>query len=73
MMRTVKENLTVEPLRNPQGFDSEIAWLTAAAVYFANRPTHGEDRAHWSNVYNAENARKLANRLNAMGGNGMVR
>lgn len=37
-----------------------ISWLEACARYFEKRPTMGEDRAHWSNVYNAENCRKIA-------------
>lgn len=36
-----------------------IAWLTEAAKNFAKRDTRGEDRAHWSNVYNAENCAKI--------------
>lgn len=35
-------------------------FLRRAATYFENRPTDGEDRAYWSNVYNAENCRKIA-------------
>lgn len=53
----------VEPLSNPQEFEAEIIWLREAARYFAARPTGGEDRAHWANVYNAENATRLADRL----------
>jgi hypothetical protein len=49
-----------EPLSNPQRFADEIAWLLEAARYFASRSTGGEDRAHWANVYNAENANKAA-------------
>lgn len=52
-----------QPLSNAQKFASEIVWLREAARYFANRPTGGEDAAHWANVYNAENANKLADRL----------
>ena len=52
-----------EPLSNPQSFAREIVWLREAASYFANRPTGGEDAAHWANVYNAESANKLADRL----------
>ena len=55
-----------QPLSNPQRFDAEIAWLKEAARYFSNRPTGGEDAAHWSNVYNAENANKIASRLDAL-------
>jgi hypothetical protein len=55
-----------QPLSSPQRFDAEIAWLKEAARYFSNRPTGGEDAAHWSNVYNAENANKIASRLDAL-------
>ena len=34
-----------------------MAFLNDMAVYFERRPTGGEDAAHWSNVYNAENCR----------------
>lgn len=37
-----------------------VAWLDEAARYFANRPTGGEDTAHWSNVANAEACGKIA-------------
>lgn len=37
-----------------------VAWLEGAATYFEKRPTNGEDRAHWANVFNAENCRKAA-------------
>jgi len=59
-MGTVKEDLTVGA-----GFSDEIAWLREAARYFRNRPTNGEDRAHWANVYNAQNADNLADRLSS--------
>lgn len=35
-------------------------FLEEAAKYFENRPVNGEDRAYWSNVFNAENCRKAA-------------
>jgi hypothetical protein len=38
-------------------------FLRRAATYFENRPTDGEDRAYWSNVYNAENCRKIADEI----------
>ena len=41
----------------------EIAFLEEASRYFENRPTHDEDRAHWSNVHNAENCRKVISSL----------
>jgi len=40
--------------------DAAVNWLREAQRYFSKRPTNGEDRAHWSNVYNAENAGKIA-------------
>lgn len=40
--------------------DKAIALLTEAARYFEKRPTGGEDSAHWSNVYNAQNCREIA-------------
>jgi hypothetical protein len=43
--------------------DRDAAFLIEAARYFEERPTGGEDRAHWSNVYNAENCRRIAKRL----------
>lgn len=39
------------------------AFLNDAARYFENRPTGGEDMAHWSNVANAENCRNAAKLL----------
>ena len=55
-----------QPVSNPYKFAAEIAWLQEAARYFASRPTGGEDAAHWSNVYNAENANKIASHLDAL-------
>jgi len=55
-----------QPVSNPYKFTAEIEWLREAARYFAKRPTGGEDSAHWANVYNAENATKLATRLQAL-------
>ena len=40
--------------------DSALAFLEKAAAYFEGRPTGGEDRAHWANVYNATNCREIA-------------
>ena len=42
---------------------SDAVFLREAARYFRSRPTGGEDRAHWSNVYNANNCERIANRL----------
>lgn len=41
-------------------------FLEEAARYFENRPTNGEDRAHWANVQNAENCRKVAAHVAAL-------
>lgn len=42
------------------------AFATEAAGYFESRPTGGEDAAHWSNVYNAENCRNIATALQSL-------
>lgn len=55
-----------QPVSNTYKFDAEIEWLREAARYFAGRTTGGEDSAHWANVYNAENANKLASRLDCL-------
>ena len=52
--RTCNGNLQVQ---------DATAFLEEASRYFENRPTHGEDRAHWSNVHNAENCRKVISTL----------
>lgn len=40
-----------------------VTFLREAAGYFERRDTKGEDAAHWSNVTNAENCRKIANAI----------
>lgn len=40
--------------------DKHILFLHDAAEYFERRPTGGEDRAHWANVYNAKSCREVA-------------
>lgn len=45
---------------------AHIKFLQQAASYFEKRPTNGEDKAHWSNVSNAENCRKAATALEAL-------
>lgn len=40
--------------------DEMITWLEDCAKYFKNRATKGEDMQHWANVYNSENALKIA-------------
>ncbi len=44
---------------NPISTEAAIAFLAEAADYFSHRPTKGEDRAHWANVYNAENCQRI--------------
>lgn len=50
--------------------DGEVEALRVFALdavrYFENRPTNGEDAAHWSNVSNAETMRKIATRLTSL-------
>ena len=43
-----------------------VEFANEAAAYFEKRPTGDEDLAHWSNVYNAENCRKIAASLATM-------
>lgn len=45
--------------------EAYIIFLNEAADYFEQRPTNGEDRAYWSNVFNAETCRKIAKELGA--------
>lgn len=40
-------------------------WLDDLALYFERRDTHGEDKAFWANVYNAESVRKIKAALSA--------
>jgi hypothetical protein len=42
-----------------------VCFLNEAARYFERRPTKGEDAAHWSNTYNADNCRKIAAMITA--------
>lgn len=46
---------------------SDAIFLHAAARYFERRPTGGEDMAHWANVYNAENCRRIAGWIERLG------
>lgn len=46
--------------------DWAIEFMNEAATYFENRATGGEDKAFWSNVYNAENCRRVAGLLSAL-------
>lgn len=49
----IKQNLNVQFLRD-------------AARYFAQRPTNGEDKAHWANTFNAEGCHKAADYIEAL-------
>jgi hypothetical protein len=40
-----------------------IVFLEKVAEYFTERPTGGEDMAHWANVYNAEKCLAAAEML----------
>jgi hypothetical protein len=42
-----------------------VKFLREAANYFRNRPTKGEDMAHWSNTVNADNCERLVATLQA--------
>lgn len=42
-----------------------ITFLNEAADYFERRPTNGEDRRYWANVYNAEKCRMIAKDIEA--------
>lgn len=48
------------PLSTEMTKEKAVKFLDEAARYFDKRPTGGEDRAFWSNVYNAENCRKIS-------------
>lgn len=43
-----------------------VEFLEKAGRYFANRPTGGEDMAHWANVYNAKNCRDIADLISTL-------
>jgi uncharacterized small protein (DUF1192 family) len=43
----------------------QAAFLREAASYFEKRDTHGEDKAHWANVFNAKNCREIADAIEA--------
>lgn len=52
--------------------DKDVTFLIAAAGYFEKRPTNGEDRAHWANVYNAANCRRIARRIEVLSNAGQA-
>jgi hypothetical protein len=41
-------------------YAADAKFLRDAANHFEHRPTGGEDRAFWANVYNATNCRRIA-------------
>ena len=43
--------------------DPDVAFLKECARYFDKLPTNGEDMAHWARVYNAENLRRIADKI----------
>lgn len=45
--------------------EAAVEFLGEAARYFRNRPTDGEDRAHWANVYNAETCERIRDWIEA--------
>ena len=55
----------VSPLAKGLPIEGHLTFLKMAAVYFLDRPTGGEDKAHWANVFNAENCTKIAETLEA--------
>ena len=54
------------PAMDREAVEKDVAFLREAARYFANRPTDGEDRAHWSNIANSESCERIANRLSTL-------
>ena len=46
--------------------DKTVEFLREAANYFANRPTNGEDRAYWANVYNSEKCIRAADEIEGL-------
>lgn len=51
---------------NPQDVAALVKFQQESAAYFEARDTGGEDRAHWANVFNAENCRKTADTIEAL-------
>lgn len=47
----------------PRNVTQSVGFLINTARYFEKRQTEGEDKAHWSNVYNAQNCRDIAEQL----------
>jgi len=52
----------MQPIRM-DSIDNAVRFLREASKYFNGRPTNGEDRAYWANVYNAENCEEIAKLL----------
>ncbi len=43
--------------------ENAIIFLEKASEYFANRPTHGEDKAYWANVMNSDRCKEIIEML----------
>lgn len=56
----INEAAYQEALAEGCGTTKAQHFLMKAALYFEQRPTKGEDSAHWANVYNAKNCREVA-------------
>ncbi|KFB11060.1 hypothetical protein [Nitratireductor basaltis] len=56
----INEAAYQEALAEERGTTKAQHFLMKAALYFEQRPTKGEDSAHWANVYNAKNCREVA-------------
>lgn len=50
----------------PSDLDTLVEFQNEAARYFESCPVGDEDRAHWANVYNAENCRKTATAITSL-------
>ena len=44
---------------------TDAKFMLDMAEYFRNRPTNGEDKTHWANVYNAKNCERIAQKIGA--------
>ena len=55
--------MTDKPDTSTEAVERLAKFQDNATIYFVNRPTGGEDRAHWSNVANSETCEKTANTL----------
>jgi hypothetical protein len=65
-LATVKHSLTVRTCNDCSQVGPSVRFLLEAARYFEKRPTKGEDAAHWSNVSNAANCRRVADLIRSL-------